>query len=402
MDAFTTRTDHWEDAGVVDMGYHYPITITADIDENWYVNFVDFSILAGDWLECFYPGDSNCTEVVLGGDITRNYYVDVDDFVFLADCWLDCYMGSAHSPNPSNNEGSVWIEPVLSWSAGDGAIYHDVYFGTDGNSVADANHLSAEFMGTEPNASFDPCTLELGTKYYWRIDEVGPACMKEGNLWSFTTTEVNDPNFISWWEFEGDANDSAGNNHGTFMGGANIISDVNRGLVLNLDGIDDYVEVADDDSLDFGTGSFSIAAWIKIEGDTAPSSSVHTIVGKRKPTGNKSQFIFCVRDVSEVLRFGTRDDSVSEVTGIAIISDGNWYNVAAVRNSNGMMELYVNGVLDAGVSLPVRDVDNDAFLGIGTHSTQGVNYFNGLIDDVRIYDRALSAGEVQQLYQDGL
>jgi len=98
----------------------------------------------------------------------------------------------------------------------------------------------------------------------------------------------------------------------------------------------------------------------------------------------------------------TRNAFLSKITGVTDVNDGNWYHVVTVRNSNGMTELYVNGLLDAGDYLAVSDVDSDGFLGIGVHSTLGDNYFNGLIDDVRIYDKALSAEEIQQLYQDGL
>ncbi|MHC4570513.1 MAG: LamG-like jellyroll fold domain-containing protein [Planctomycetota bacterium] len=215
--------------------------------------------------------------------------------------------------------------------------------------------------------------------------------------------EAADPNLVSWWKFdEGSgtiAYDSAGGNDGTLYYGPQWTAS-RAGSALDFDGGNDHVRVPDNNSLDFGTGSFSISAWIKIEGSS--SGPEHTIVGKRKPTGDNNAYHFCIVKSTGKLSLRTRDATLSTITGVTAINDGNWYHVAAVRNSNGMTELYVNGVLDASALLAVRDVDvdNDGFLGIGRHSTLGAAYFNGLIDDVRIYDRVLSGVEIQEIYSD--
>jgi len=94
----------------------------------------------------------------------------------------------AHSPNPFDRNGVVephpgaWgvsVDHVLSWSAGDGAISHDVYFGTEGN----------EFQGNQTGTSFDPGTLEMETAYSWRIDEINSGGTATGDVWTFTTQD---------------------------------------------------------------------------------------------------------------------------------------------------------------------------------------------------------------------
>ena len=72
----------------------------------------------------------------------------------------------AHKPSPSNAAVNVDIKPVLSWEAGDAALSHKVYFGTNLNTLV--------FKGNQPLASttFDPGRLSFGQTYYWRIDEV--------------------------------------------------------------------------------------------------------------------------------------------------------------------------------------------------------------------------------------
>ncbi|MBN1787601.1 MAG: right-handed parallel beta-helix repeat-containing protein [Sedimentisphaerales bacterium] len=184
MDEYTTRTDEVCDNGVVDMGYHYPIDSSLivpgspDIDENLSVDAVDFSILADDWRQ---------SGADLAGDLTKDLYVDFNDLLIFADAWLDCFVGSAGGPAPINGATDVDPNVVPAWIAGSGAIEHDVYLGTDANAVAEAGHLSAEFMGTVTDANFDPCGLDPDTTYYWRIDEIGPACTAKGYIWNFTT-----------------------------------------------------------------------------------------------------------------------------------------------------------------------------------------------------------------------
>jgi peptidoglycan/xylan/chitin deacetylase (PgdA/CDA1 family) len=183
MDVFTTRTDQVKDEGIVDMGHHYPaISGSPDIDGDLSVDLFDFSILANDWLLHNEPNDSN----YLAGDITRDSYVDFKDILELSDAWLECLVQPARSPDPVDGATGTDTKVVLGWSAGDGALEHDVYLGTDANAVAQANRMSEEFMDTVSDVTFDPCSLDSGTIYFWRIDEAGP-CTTKGYTWSFTT-----------------------------------------------------------------------------------------------------------------------------------------------------------------------------------------------------------------------
>jgi len=92
----------------------------------------------------------------------------------------------ATQPSPADGAQSVDVDSVLSWKPGYKAASHDVYLGTDFESVSDANHSSNEYMGNfEPN-SYDP-TLSYNTTYYWAVDEVNDPNLWVGDVWSFTT-----------------------------------------------------------------------------------------------------------------------------------------------------------------------------------------------------------------------
>jgi hypothetical protein len=98
----------------------------------------------------------------------------------------------ASSPSPSNGATGTKMTPILRWGAGESAVSHEVYFGTDADAVANATKASPEYKGTKAlgDESYDPGKLAWATSYYWRIDEVNsvnPDSPWVGNLWSFTT-----------------------------------------------------------------------------------------------------------------------------------------------------------------------------------------------------------------------
>ncbi|MHC4534379.1 MAG: LamG-like jellyroll fold domain-containing protein [Planctomycetota bacterium] len=96
----------------------------------------------------------------------------------------------AGNPNPSNNAVDVSQRATLSWSPGEAATSHDVYFGTDADAVKNADTSSSEYKGSRQldSESYDPGQLEWDTTYYWRVDEVeADGTIQTGNIWSFTT-----------------------------------------------------------------------------------------------------------------------------------------------------------------------------------------------------------------------
>ena len=109
----------------------------------------------------------------------------------------------ATAPNPSHGATDIAINATLSWTAGDNAASHDVYFGTDYNSVADANHSSSEYMGNYATASYDPNGLSYDTTYHWAVDEVNGTDVALGDMWSFSTLPAPDttapsPDPMTW------------------------------------------------------------------------------------------------------------------------------------------------------------------------------------------------------------
>jgi hypothetical protein len=97
----------------------------------------------------------------------------------------------ASAPSPGNSAEGVPLAPVLRWTPGERAEQHDVYLGTDYDSVNNADRNSTEiFKGTADANHYSPLPLEGGTTYYWRIDEVSEGTAGspwKGHVWTFTT-----------------------------------------------------------------------------------------------------------------------------------------------------------------------------------------------------------------------
>ena len=136
--------------------------------------------------------------VVVNGYITDGYIVAYDG---LGDVVVDFNAVDAKTivtgkpnlyktkyPYPTNNTSDVPPYVVLGWMSGVDVATHDVYFGTDANSVRDANQsTSGIYKGSQPydENSYEPRGLELGKRYYWRIDEVNELNVYKGDLWQF-------------------------------------------------------------------------------------------------------------------------------------------------------------------------------------------------------------------------
>jgi glycoprotein endo-alpha-1,2-mannosidase len=96
----------------------------------------------------------------------------------------------AELPSPADNETNVSVLADLSWVAPPGATSHDVYFGTS-NPPA--------FVCNQSETAFEPGTLDFGTVYYWRIDEVSGSGTVTGSVWTFSTVSevAENPNPVS-------------------------------------------------------------------------------------------------------------------------------------------------------------------------------------------------------------
>lgn len=214
---------------------------------------------------------------------------------------------------------------------------------------------------------------------------------------------------VSWWPGDTNAGDVVGANPGTLSGGAVASAEGVVGRALNFDGVDDHVSVADNPSLAFGTGDFSVAFWVRfndlvngsnglIHKDNYAGGSTyqgwHFNICNGCPGGGGVGF--STRRI--VGGAGPEANARYATSNFAV---GTWYHIVGVRQAN-TLRLYVDGVLRQTAVEPVPiDVTNAIALRIGSLSPAAPQFFGGSMDEIQIFGRALSTAEVQAVFNAG-
>jgi len=122
------------------------------------------------------------------------YYWRVDEFdgvgTYKGDVWSFTTPGAVGNPQPAYGATDVQLNSILSWTPSDSAASHQLYLGTDKETVRNADTGAPEYKGSKALGaeSYDPGLLEANTTYYWRLDEVdGQGNVSTGPIWIFTT-----------------------------------------------------------------------------------------------------------------------------------------------------------------------------------------------------------------------
>jgi len=206
----------------------------------------------------------------------------------------------------------------------------------------------------------------------------------------------SDEGLVAEWHFdEGSGSvlkDSSGNGNDGVIYGATWI-DGKYGKALSFDGVDDYVYCGNDRIFDFGTNTFTIETWVKTIDKT--TSNWEGIVGKwDTPNGYFLQYI----SSTGAWAFGWHGNTYLNPS--KSISDGNWHHVVAKRTGLTSAQLYIDGeFIGSRADLPSISSDTPNPLSIGRLSLEYGRYFNGIIDEVRIYNRALTSEEIRLHYE---
>ena len=192
---------------------------------------------------------------------------------------------------------------------------------------------------------------------------------------------VNPPSgMVSWWGGDNNALDIVGNNNGTIYGGI-IYGQGEVGRAFDLNGANgSYLRIPTSADLNI-QGSLSISAWVYIRN----TSGTRLIAGKAGGTQLYS--------ADGILHFVVYSGNTPyHVISLAPLAGNSWHHVAGVFDgSAGVSRLYIDGALNNTTSsIPGPPDSNTAPYEIGGFSAYGAN-LDGLIDEVRIFNRALGA-----------
>lgn len=218
---------------------------------------------------------------------------------------------------------------------------------------------------------------------------------------------------VSWWPGDGNADDIKDGNHATLMNGATFATG-KVDQAFSLDGRDDFIEVPDSASLS-GLQTFTIDMWVNLKN----SSKSQSIIAKDNGglSVEREWELYTHPDLPSILRFDIfSKDQTGQLVFAGTYSSGkslqsNQFQHIAVTYDRGNMKMFFDGVedlpLDNRIFAPFSQdfppviPDSSAPLRIGFRPIFPGNHLDGLIDEVDIYNRALSAAEIQAIFNAG-
>ena len=189
-------------------------------------------------------------------------------------------------------------------------------------------------------------------------------------------------------------------NHGYFIGGATSSAKTIGvlGQALDFDGSSNHVALGDPSPLNFqGDSALSVTGWVKLD-DTQNWPVLIAKQAGADPTGQYAVQVGSGSNNKPSLYLNTGSWNMT-VEANEVLAAGSWYHIAATYDGTNS-RIYINGALDNSASSQTGPIDGDEFDPIQIGFANGVR-MNGLIDDLRVYNRTLTAAEVKQLYNLG-
>ncbi|QQR77591.1 MAG: LamG domain-containing protein [Candidatus Moraniibacteriota bacterium] len=258
---------------------------------------------------------------------------------------------------------------------------------TSTSSIGDLSNANAFRIGAESDA---------GVPFDGKLDDIrvyGYALSADEVKKLYNTTSPAQPvdtSLVGHWTFDGPdiqgstaIDRSSFGNNGTITGAVPVKGKLGQGM--GFDGTGDYVET---NSTIPASGAFSISAWINMKQINDLPSIVNT-----------SNSIFYYSSYVSRL-YWTNNNYSTRVGGSSALNINQWYFVVVVNNSDDTATLYINGTQDGTANQAAGSRLAGGEICIGARS-DGLKPFNGIIDDVRFYNRALSASEITNFYNMG-
>ncbi len=308
-----------------------------------------------------------------------------------------------------------------------GWAYYTMVF--DGTETGNANRLklyingvqqTLTFTGTIPTTTPTAATNRIGMEPHnsfsmnGEIDEVriyntalsnaeinalfATSPRQKVNVSQIKTNTTLDNGLLGFWTFDGNdmtsssALDRSGyGNTATAVSTAPTIGKVRQGLFFEAGA---YVNAGSGPNLFTGTGNMSMSVWVK----TVDTGDSQMMLFNGDETANNSVYLW--KNASGNVEFGTYGAGAGSVPSFSKsqIQDGHWHHLVGTKAGN-TMSVYLDGVLKDSDAVSGIDI-TAGYYRMGGTVTAGFSY-NGALDEVRHYNRALSASEVKQLYNRG-
>ncbi|MCU7842525.1 MAG: DUF4347 domain-containing protein [Candidatus Thiodiazotropha sp. (ex Monitilora ramsayi)] len=280
-------------------------------------------------------------------------------------------------------EGDLLIYGCNLASTADGELFIDRLAQLTGADVAASDDLTgAATQGGDWDLEYQLGTVEAGIAFSGQLQ----------SSWNGTLDITT--GLVGHYDFEEGSgstaiDSSATGNNGTLIGPPVYTAGEVGSYALSFNGDFDRIEAPDSLATNFGTGNFAVSFWF----NSTYSGGTARLVGDMD---GGDGYVFYTTGAGDVT-FGV----VSGIDSVALVSgglfDGNWHHVVGMVNGADW-SLYVDGTLADSVNNGfIGNIDNSNTLRIGASSASH-NEYDGLIDDVRLYDRALAMTDINELF----
>jgi len=301
----------------------------------------------------------------------------------------------ATEPVPTDG-GETGGLPLLEWTPGIGAAYHNVYLGM--NPRLGQSHLVGALLETPSYRVSE--ALTVGAKYYWRVDEVDAdmTTVERGDVWSFVVAPsepVGDPSLVGWWTFEdldsGIATDSSGGGHNGILLGNPRRVDGYDGRGVQFDGVDDSIDTGYAEDL----AEWTVCVWVN--SPMAPNAGAAS-----GPVHREANYQLNWNHGDTTFRgaAGLRIGGTWYAASFGTLTAETWTHLAATFDGTAL-RAFTSGTLvttnELAQGFPSPDSNALTF---GKHA-QADAFFAGTIDDVRVYNRALTENEISDVVHVG-
>jgi len=283
----------------------------------------------------------------------------------------------AAAPRPKDNAIHPETEVQLSWTPAATAQSHRVYLGTDENEMS----LLAEISNPQ---ELKPLSLESDIRYFWRVDEVlTDASEITGEVWSFTTSQQ-----VARWTLDGHAQDeSLQAYHAKLHGNPRWVPGVsNQAVALNTE--EDYIIIP---PMNLNTDTITITLWVRTEEVITNPGLVFT-----RESSTSAGLWF---NMSNNLRYNWNDDRETWLWDSGLFAPNQTWTFAALVVDPEQATIYMHdgtAMKSATHRHPHGESKFDGITYIGHDPRWGT--VKGAIDEVRIYNRALDAREIEAVY----
>jgi len=196
---------------------------------------------------------------------------------------------------------------------------------------------------------------------------------------------------IAYYAMENSVSDSSGNGlNGTILGNPNFVAG-HEGMALDLDGYGDYVYCGYDPLFNVTTNEITVSAWV----------TIRSIANEWAAIAAKGEYAWRLGNASWDPRFHFgisiyNAPDTACLDGVTAVGYNDWHHVAGMFDGSNIM-VYLDGALDASVPTTESISINNAYMLIGDNPEATGRYWDGIIDELKIYDRALSEGELRYL-----